>query len=66
VLIIVVDEYPTVNQISFEGNKKFTDEKLASFIVTKSNLVFTPVRLEKDLTAIKSVYRNSGRLFSKS
>jgi len=62
VLIIVVDEYPTVNQISFEGNKKFTDEKLASFIITKSNLVFTPVRLEKDLTAIKSVYRNSGRL----
>ena len=62
VLIIVVDEYPTVNQISFEGNKKFTDEKLASFIVTKSNLVFTPVGLEKDLTAIKSVYRNSGRL----
>ena len=24
-LIIFVDEYPTVNQISFEGNKKFTD-----------------------------------------
>ena len=65
VLIIVVDEYPTVNQISFEGNKKFTDEKLASFIVTKSNLVFTPARLEKDLTAIKSVYRNSGRLLAK-
>ena len=65
VLIIVVDEYPTVNQISFEGNKKFTDEKLASFIVTKSNLVFTPVRLEKDLTTIKSVYRNSGRLSAK-
>ena len=64
VLIIVVDEYPTVNQISFEGNKKFTDEKLASFIITKSNLVFTPVRLEKDLTAIKSVYRNSGRLLA--
>ena len=62
VLIIFVDEYPTVNQISFEGNKKFTDEKLVSFIVTKSNLVFTPARLEKDLTAIKSVYRNSGRL----
>ena len=65
VLIISVDEYPTVNQISFEGNKKFTDEKLASFIVTKSNLVFTPVGLEKDLTAIKSVYRNSGRLLAK-
>jgi outer membrane protein insertion porin family len=30
-LIITVEEYPTVNEISFEGNKKFTDEKLSSF-----------------------------------
>ena len=29
-LTITVDEYPTVNEISFEGNKKFTDDKLAS------------------------------------
>ena len=25
-LIITVEEYPTVNEISFEGNNKFTDE----------------------------------------
>ena len=60
-LIIIVDEYPTVNQISFEGNKKFTDEKLISFIKSKSNLVFTPSSLEKDLNALQTVYRNSGR-----
>ena len=30
-LIISVEEYPTVNEISFEGNKKFTDEKLIFF-----------------------------------
>ena len=35
-LIITVEGYPTVNEISFEGNKKFTDEKLASFLETKS------------------------------
>ena len=29
-LIITVEEYPTINEISFEGNKKFTDEKLSS------------------------------------
>ena len=28
-LTILVEEYPTVNEISFEGNKKFTDEKLS-------------------------------------
>ena len=61
-LIITVEEYPTVNEISFEGNKKFTDEKLMSFLVNDSNLVFTPVGLEKDLTALQTIYRNSGRL----
>ena len=60
-LIITVEEYPTVNEISFEGNKKFTDEKLTSFLATKPNLVFTPVSLEKDLAALHAVYKNSGR-----
>lgn len=62
ILTITVEEYPTVNEISFEGNKKFTDEKLLSFLVNDSNLVFTPVGLEKDLTALQTIYRNSGRL----
>ena len=60
-LIMNVEEYPTVNSISFEGNSKFTDEKLLSFLVTEPNLVFTPVGLEKDLTSLQTVYRNSGR-----
>ena len=60
-LIITVLEYPTVNQISFEGNKKFTDEKLASLLITKSNLALTPVSLEKDLIALRAVYKNTGR-----
>ena len=60
-LTITVQEYPTVNEIFFEGNKKFTDEKLKSFIANKSNLVFNPVSLEEDLTALQTVYKNSGR-----
>ena len=60
-LIITVAEYPTVNQISFEGNEKFTDEKLASFLITKSNVALSPVSLEKDLTALQAVYKNTGR-----
>ena len=60
-LIITVEEYPTVNEISFEGNKKFTDEKLASFLETKSNIALVPIILEKDLASIQAVYKNSGR-----
>lgn len=60
-LIITVKEYPTINEINFEGNKKFTDDKLASLLVSKSNLVLAPVGLEKDLFSLQKIYKNSGR-----
>ena len=37
-LVISVMEYPTVNEISFEGNKKFTDEKLSSLLKLNQGL----------------------------
>ena len=46
-LLIVVDELPTVNLISFEGNKKFTDEKLLSFIKAKPRLYLLQLFLKK-------------------
>ena len=64
-MIITVEEYPTINEISFEGNKKFTDEKLESFLVTQSNFVFSPETLKKDLNALQTVYKNSGRYSAK-
>ena len=35
-LLIKVDEYPTVNKVSFEGNRKFTDERLSKLLSIKS------------------------------
>ena len=61
-LIIFVKEYPTVNEISFEGNKKYTDEKLRSYIETKSRFVFTPKVLQADVIELQKLYRNSGRV----
>ena len=63
-LVISVTEYPTVNEISFEGNKKFTDEKLSSFIETKSRFVFAPKTLENDVEELQKVYKNSGRILA--
>ena len=63
-LVISVTEYPTVNEISFEGNKKFTDEKLSSFIETKSRFVFAPKMLENDVAELQKVYKNSGRILA--
>ena len=63
-LLIVVTEYPTVNEISFEGNKKFTDERLSSFIETKTRFVFAPKTLENDVAELQKVYKNSGRILA--
>ena len=64
-VIIIVEEYSTVNQISFEGNTKFTDKKLSSFISIKPRFVFSPAALEEDLNSLTNVYRNSGRVTAK-
>ena len=61
--MITVTEYPTVNEISFEAIK-FTDEKLTSFIETKSRFVFTPKVLEKDVAELQQIYKNSGRVLA--
>lgn len=60
-LIITVEEYPTVNEISFEGNKKFTDEKLSSAVSIKPRFVFTPSILEENISTLQGLYRNVGR-----
>ena len=64
-LLIKVDEYPTVNKVSFEGNRKFTDERLSKLLSIKPRFVFTPSGLEKDLNAIELTYKNSGRIATK-
>ena len=65
-LLIKVDEYPTVNRVSFEGNRKFTDERLSKLLSIKPRFVFTPSVLEKDLKAIELTYKNSGRIATRS
>ena len=61
-LIIEVEEYPTVNIISFEGNRKFTDQRLSKILTIKPRFVFSPESLENDLEALEETYRNSGRI----
>ena len=61
-LIIEVEEYPTVNIVSFEGNRKFTDQRLSKILTIKPRFVFSPESLENDLKALEETYRNSGRI----
>ncbi|MDG1352411.1 MAG: outer membrane protein assembly factor BamA [Sulfitobacter sp.] len=61
-LNITVVELPTINRISFEGNKRIKDEALTSVIDSTSRRVFNPTLAEKDANSIAEAYSNDGRL----
>ncbi|MHC0052943.1 outer membrane protein assembly factor BamA [Actibacterium sp. D379-3] len=61
-LLIVVTEYPTINVISFEGNKLLKDDDLGLIIGSQSRHVYSPRRAEADAAAIVTAYEQSGRL----
>lgn len=61
-LKIVVREYPMVNVIDFEGNKRLKDEQLSTIIKSKSRYVYSPAQAESDAAAIAEAYRVQGRL----
>jgi outer membrane protein insertion porin family len=61
-LLIWVVEYPVVNVISIEGNKRLKDEKLAELIQSQPRRIYSPSLAEADAAAIAEAYRVSGRL----
>ncbi len=60
-LLIRVKEYPIVNVINFEGNKRLKDEALAEIATSESRRVYSPAQAEADATAIADAYRTLGR-----
>ncbi|EAQ03312.1 outer membrane protein, OMP85 family protein [Pseudooceanicola batsensis HTCC2597] len=61
-LVINVVEYPTVNRVTFEGNRRLDDEALASVVQSKPRLVFSPTRAESDAARIAEAYSQEGRI----
>jgi len=61
-LVIRVQEFPTINVISFEGNKRINDEKLTELISSKPRFVFSPAQAENDARTIITAYREQGRI----
>jgi len=60
-LVIRVKEFPTVNVVDFQGNKRLKDEQLSEIITSKSRRVYSPSRAEADAASIAEQYRISGR-----
>lgn len=61
-LVIKVNEFPTVNQIAFEGNRRVNDNTLKSIVGLQPRRVFNPDKVDADRTAIAQVYADQGRL----
>lgn len=61
-LVIRVVEYPTINRIVFEGNKRIKDEELAKVVQSQSRRVFSPRIAEADSQIISEAYEAQGRL----
>lgn len=61
-LIVRVQEFPTINVISFEGNKRLNDEKLTEIVTSKPRLVFSPSTAQADAEAMVRAYREQGRI----
>lgn len=61
-LIVRVTEYPLVNRINVEGNKRLKDEDLLPLLQSKPRYVFNPAQAEADADAIATAYSDQGRL----
>ncbi|UOA27470.1 outer membrane protein assembly factor BamA [Pseudosulfitobacter sp. DSM 107133] len=61
-LRITVVELPTINRISFEGNRRIKDDALTALVSSSERRVFSPGLAEKDAAAISEAYSNEGRL----
>ena len=61
-LVIKVKEYPTINQISFEGNARLKDDVLEGLVESQPRLVLNPTVAERDAARITQAYAESGRL----
>lgn len=61
-LLIRVTEYPTVNRIAFEGNKKLKDEDLEGFIKSRVRQVYSPTQAERDAATLAEAYAQNGRV----
>ncbi len=60
-LVITVKEYPTINIVNFEGNKRLKDEALATITESKSRRVYSPAMAERDAQTIADAYQEGGR-----
>jgi len=61
-LQIVVQEWPTINRINIEGNRRIDDEDLIPTLSSQTRRVYSPAQAEADAETIAEAYGLRGRL----
>ncbi|HEX2256023.1 MAG TPA: outer membrane protein assembly factor BamA, partial [Afifellaceae bacterium] len=61
VLVVSVIESAIINQIAFEGNRKFKDDQLTNIIESRPRGVFTRAGVQNDVRRLLELYRRQGR-----
>ncbi len=61
-VLIRVAEFPTINEIAFEGNRRIDDDELLPLIRSQPRRVFSPTTAEQDAANIISAYETQGFL----
>jgi outer membrane protein insertion porin family len=61
-LLVQVQEYPIVNVISIEGNRRIDDEKLTEAIRSEPRRIYSPAQAEADAAAMTELYRVTNRI----
>lgn len=64
ILLIKVTEYPTINSISIEGNRRLKDEAIREIVESAPRRVFSPAQAERDAANIAAAYSAQGRVAS--
>ncbi len=60
-LVVRVTENPVINRVSFEGNRRVTDEILIGTVQSRSRSIFSRQQVQADVQRILEVYRTRGR-----
>ncbi len=61
-LVISVREYPTINVIAIEGNRRLDNDALLALVQSTPRRTYSPSQAEQDANAIAEAYRMTGRL----
>ncbi|SEN66223.1 Beta-barrel assembly machine subunit BamA [Loktanella fryxellensis] len=61
-LAIAVVEFPTVNQISIEGNRRLRDAEFLPLIQSQPRRIYSPAVVERDTATITGLYAQNGRI----